>query len=189
LPIIFNEQEAGYATLEEAQAILGHLMALYNDINASVLEARVVLPEDCHVRPQALDNLDDSAPLARWSRGFFVGHDWLEELWDVELPDDLDQEIGVVLMTLSFFASRDLAQAFYAEGGWQTDSFEGLAESMLRVFPEALAEYAHLGRTVLGGAYAAVAQTPRRATRVGRNARCPCGSGKKFKKCCGDTPH
>jgi len=189
LPIIFNEQEAGYATLEEAQVILGHLLALYNDINASVLEERVVLPEDCPVCPQALDNLDDSAPLARWSRGFLMGHDWLEELWDVDLPDDLDQEIGVVLMTLSFFASRDLAQAFYAEGGWQTDSFEGLAESMLRVFPEALAEYAHLGRTVLGGAYETVAQTPRRATRVGRNALCPCGSGKKFKKCRGDTPH
>jgi uncharacterized protein YchJ len=26
---------------------------------------------------------------------------------------------------------------------------------------------------------------PRRATRVGRNAPCPCGSGRKYKKCCG----
>jgi len=164
LPIIFNEQEAGYATLDEAQQVLGHLMALYNDINASVVEERVALPDDCHVRPQALDNLDDSAPLARWSRGFLLGHEWLEELWAVELPDDLDQEVGVVLMTLSFFASRDLAEAFHAEGGWQTDSFEGLAELMLRVFPDALAEYAHVGRAVLGGAGETVAQTPRRGT-------------------------
>ena len=189
LPIIFNEQEAGYTTLEEAQQILGHVMALYNDINASVVEERVVLPDDCPVRPQALDNLDDSAPLARWSRGFLIGHEWLEELWEVELPDDLEQEVGVVLMTLSFFASRDLAEAFHAEGGWQTDSLEGLAESMLRVFPEALAEYAHLGRSVLGAAGETGARTPRRVTRVGRNDPCPCGSGKKFKKCCGDTHH
>jgi hypothetical protein len=27
--------------------------------------------------------------------------------------------------------------------------------------------------------------TPARAVKVGRNAPCPCGSGKKFKKCCG----
>jgi uncharacterized protein len=25
------------------------------------------------------------------------------------------------------------------------------------------------------------------ATKVGRNERCPCGSGKKFKKCCGQN--
>ena len=45
-------------------------MALYDDINTSVVEERVAVPDDCHVRPQALDNLDDLAPLARWSRGF-----------------------------------------------------------------------------------------------------------------------
>ena len=29
--------------------------------------------------------------------------------------------------------------------------------------------------------------SPARATKVGRNAPCPCGSAKKFKKCCGST--
>jgi uncharacterized protein len=28
-------------------------------------------------------------------------------------------------------------------------------------------------------------RTSRRTTRIGRNAPCPCGSGKKYKKCCG----
>lgn len=92
-------------------------------------------------------------------------------------------------MTLSFFSSRNLAEAFHQEGGWQTESPEGLAESMLRVFPEALAEYAHLGRSVLRGARETVTQAPRRVTRVGRNDPCPCGSGKKFKKCCDATSH
>ena len=92
-------------------------------------------------------------------------------------------------MTLSFFASRDLPEAFHEEGALQTESLEGLAESMLRAFPEALAEYAHLGRSVLGGAGETVAQASRRVTRVGRNDPCPCGSGKKFKKCCGETNH
>lgn len=35
------------------------------------------------------------------------------------------------------------------------------------------------------GARAAAAQTPRREPKVGRNAPCPCGSGRKFKNCCG----
>jgi len=28
-------------------------------------------------------------------------------------------------------------------------------------------------------------QAPKKSVRVGRNAKCPCGSGAKFKKCCG----
>ena len=30
-----------------------------------------------------------------------------------------------------------------------------------------------------------VSQTPVRVTKIGRNDPCPCGSGKKYKKCCG----
>jgi len=36
-----------------------------------------------------------------------------------------------------------------------------------------------------GGANAAVKTVKRVAAKVGRNQPCPCGSGKKFKKCCG----
>jgi preprotein translocase subunit SecA len=35
------------------------------------------------------------------------------------------------------------------------------------------------------GEGSSVAQTVRRGRKVGRNDPCPCGSGKKFKKCCG----
>jgi uncharacterized protein len=189
LPIIFNEHDAGYATLEEANAILGQIMTLYNEINAAVLEKRAALPGDCHLRPQALDNLVDAAPLARWARGFLTGHDWLEELWDVELPGDMDEELGAVLMTLTFFSSRSLADAFHQEAAPKTTSFGAFAESILRLFPEALAEYAHFGRSVLAGVGPTVAEPLRQTVNVGRNDPCPCGSGKKFKKCCGDARH
>ena len=40
----------------------------------------------------------------------------------------------------------------------------------------------------LPGAVRAAARAPgMRAAKVGRNAPCPCGSGKKFKKCCGGS--
>lgn len=189
LPVIFNEHDAGYANLDEANTILGHIMRLYNDINADVLEERAALPPDCHTRPQALDNLEESAPLANWSRGFLLGHEWLEQLWEVELSQEMDEELGVVLMTLSFFSSRDLAEAFHRESAPRAESLEGFAESLLRVFLEALAEYAHFGRSILGGVGATVARTPRRTAKVGRNDPCPCGSGKKAKRCCGETHH
>lgn len=64
LPLVFNEHEAGYTTIEEANTILGQIMMLYNDINAAILEERVGRPRDCQPRRRVLDNLEDSAPLA-----------------------------------------------------------------------------------------------------------------------------
>ena len=159
--------------------------------NCKVFSSRscVRLSSDCQLRPRVLDNLEDSAPLARWSRGFLIGHEWLEELWDVELPGDLDEELGVVLMTLSFFSSRGLAEAFHQETAAKTASLEVFAESILRLVPDALAEYAHFGRSVLGREGKTAAPRPTRTPKAGRNDPCPCGSGKKLKKCCGETRH
>jgi preprotein translocase subunit SecA len=33
-----------------------------------------------------------------------------------------------------------------------------------------------------------VTLTPKRSAKVGRNDPCPCGSGKKYKNCCGANP-
>jgi len=59
------------------------------------------------------------------------------------------------------------------------------------VFPEALATYANIGRSIFeavleyesGGGQPAVKQ------KIGRNEPCPCGSGKKYKQCCGRQLH
>jgi hypothetical protein len=93
------------------------------------------------------------------------------------------------MMTLSFFASRDLAKTFLADGLLGDDSLAATAERLLGLFPEALAEYAYVGRCVLGGAQATVDQASPSSAKVGRNDLCPCGSGKKFKRCCGETRH
>ncbi len=44
-----------------------------------------------------------------------------------------------------------------------------------------------MSRGDLGGGDAAPATVRRKTEKVGRNAPCPCGSGKKYKKCCGKT--
>lgn len=41
------------------------------------------------------------------------------------------------------------------------------------------------GRWVYAEARMNPKQAPRRVERIGRNEPCPCGSGKKYKKCCG----
>jgi uncharacterized protein YecA (UPF0149 family) len=137
-----------------------------------------------HFKP--LDNLEASAPLSRWSRGFLIGQHWLEELWDVDMPDDMDEEVGAVLMILSFFASRKLAARFHREGASRGTSLETFASQILEMLPDAVSEYAYVGRTILAEAYAETSLPESSAvTKMRRNEACPCGSGKKFKNCCG----
>ncbi len=126
----------------------------------------------------------------QWSRGFLRGHQWLEELWNVELPEDVDEEFHATSMALTFFASRQTAENFVAET--EEHSLDTLAAAMVQVFPAAVASFARIGRSLheaLAEEYEEEASEPVRADKIGRNDPCPCGSGKKYKKCCGATVH
>lgn len=188
MPVIFDDAEPGFASVDEANGILGEIVTLYNDVNAGVLANRATMPADCAFREDILTNLDEAAPVSQWSRGFVRGHTWLEETWDSYLPDELDQEVGAMLMVLSFFASARVAESFRQETG-PDDSLDAMATTMRQVFPVAVADYADLGRSIsqVVAEHENAPRTQRHHERIGRNDPCPCGSGRKYKKCCG-TP-
>ena len=71
---------------------LDQLMALYNTVNAAVLDTPTLLPADCQLRDAVLANFEDEAPIAQWSREFLLGHQWLGELWETYVPEELDEE-------------------------------------------------------------------------------------------------
>jgi uncharacterized protein len=186
IPIIFDDREAAYENLDEAKTVIAELMGLYNSINTAVADNDAALPADCpfHIDPVA--NLEESAPVAQWSRGFLRGHQWLEESWESYVPAALDDDFAAMLMTLSFFASKDLAEAFCAET--KLDLAE-MAAKLHGVFADAILEYAHLGRSILTvlATHDAGEEAQRVTVKTGRNDPCPCGSGRKYKKCCGGT--
>ena len=188
MPIVFNGRDAGYDTQGEAEPVLQAMMALYNDCGRERTEGSAPLPPGCEFRPQPLDNLADDAPLSQWARGFVAGHSYLDDLWHDYTPDELDEELGSILMVLSFFASPALADAYHQEGKGKA-SLEQLAETVVTIFPDAMREYAHLGRSIYQVRLEAgdLGQEPSARPKIGRNDPCPCGSGKKFKKCCGGT--
>ena len=189
LPIVFGEQEIDYASPEEAQEIIGQIMALYNTTNAAVRDPPTRLPADCPLQDDVLANLEDEAPMAQWSRGFVRGHQWLGELWE-DWPEELADELGAILMALGFFSSREMAERVHAEVTTGKQSFKATADAMHRVVPSAVAQYAHMGRSIT--TVLAERDTDAPAThgvKVGRNDPCPCGSGKKYKKCCVVTVH
>ena len=189
LPIIFGDEKAAYASLDQANEILGHIMALYNTTNAAVLDPPTLLPADCPLRDDVLANFKDDAPIAQWSRGFLRGHQWLEQLWE-DLPDEVAEELDATLMALGFFSSQEMAEGFYAEATTGEQSFEAMADAIHQVVPRAVAQYAHMGRSIATVLTARDTDTPAtNNVKVDRNDPCPCGSGKKYKKCCGVTIH
>lgn len=155
-PLISDDEDIGYADLDEAEKISGLIMALYNEINTAVMQRRDTMPTGCEFLADTSANFDAEAPVSQWSRGFMLGHDWLSEVWDEYIPDEsseMSEELGACTMTLSFFASKELAEAYYLEGRGRRrridpKEFRDLAEKIRGLFPSALASYAHLGRTI-----------------------------------------
>jgi len=185
MPLIFDEQEANYATEEEAESVLQSLMDLYNELNHQMFSGKPVLPHACVVREPAIENLAEETPLAQWSIGFFIGHSWLDGVWGDYLTDELDEELGSCMMILSFFADQKLAETYCHEATKKNISVAEMSETVCSMFTQAMASYADMGRSI----YQAVTAEnfgpyERDEAKVGRNDPCPCGSGKKYKRCC-----
>ena len=194
--MIGNDEDLCYGDEGEAQQVLNQIMTLYNEVNTSVLERSDALPIGCDFKTDILANFDEHTSILQWSRGFTIGHDWLSDVWEEYLLEEMDEECGATVMVLSFFSSRQLADAFHAEIGHSErsesgKSFEEFAEKIRELFPAALSAYAHLGRTIFEVLMenSAEGTQPAQHTKVGRNDPCPCGSGKKYKKCCAGKLH
>jgi len=186
IPMVFNDLDGRFETYGEAEGAMQAMLALYNDCARARPEGSSSLPPGCAIRPQAMDNLAEDAPLRQWALGFSMGYDYLVESWNEYTPEEFDEELGSVLMVLTFFSSPKLAQAYHAEGDGRR-SLQELAETVVSLFPEASRTFAHLGRTIYQVRYdeGDFAEVPPLRQKIGRNEPCPCGSGKKFKKCCG----
>jgi uncharacterized protein len=148
IPAIFDADEPPFA--DEAEAVRFHhvIMALYNELNRDVLDATVHLPACIEVRQPAEANFDKDAPLMNWASGFAQGHDWLEEAWEVELPQDVDEELGACLSALLFFIDPDFAGTLLEESNQPASELPALAQTLLDNFEGAMMGYAEIGRMI-----------------------------------------
>lgn len=158
-------------------------MTLYNWIAIRIDYGEPPLPPSCEPATDTMANFADDAAFGRWSRGFCLGHGWLEDSWDGPDFDAMEEDLGAAMMALSFFNSREMAEGLLAETG-HDKQIEDIAGTMLEMVPDAFHVYAGIGRD---GRQARVEgrKVPARSYKIGRNEPCPCGSGKKYKKCCG----
>jgi uncharacterized protein len=162
LPVLWGDDEPIFDSPAQAEHVTNLLMRHWNAIAARLKEGAPHVPILFPGTPDQMGRM--------WARGFLIGMDLRREAWQ-SLAEA--EEEGEVLALIGALIQDEMGD----------EPIDGEArEDVLR----------HLGAMVLLidrfwriGAVAAASPQPARSSKVGRNAPCPCGSGKKYKKCCG----
>lgn len=192
LSAVFHGRSPEFDTEDQVSTVIGSFMALYNQVNAQVVGRTPRLPPHVRFREEPMDNFDAEAPVAAWARGFERGLQVVQDKWTEWLPEELFDTYSAAILPLTLFASSERAERFRTDFHEDGTSLEQVAEQSVRMFTEAMEAYAHLGRSIHEARFeqeTGPARSRAAGTRVRRNDPCPCGSGKKHKRCCGVTLH
>lgn len=183
MPVVFNEN-APEPESHEFAPCLSALISLYKHTLDDIVEGVFSFPIRFAILPDAADNFMPDAPLSLWARGFWEGYQWIEHSWPEVIPDSADDELSTVLVILTFFSSREAANDYVKEMDSEGESLDIMAQKMLPLIPDAMRRYAELAEA-FAGTEEEMVQEPVAVEKIGRNDPCPCGSGMKYKKCCG----
>jgi len=163
----------------QAQRILGLVMRHMNDIAATLLQA----PE--HYEPLLMENPNNGDPIPiidEWCSGFMKGVQLDPEGWLSIVAGKPDW-----MSTIMLYGTQD---------GWEALEKKNLSLEEHRALAAGLAGTVQMiygfwleqrREELANGTLPEVVrrQPIRNPAKVGRNERCPCGSGKKFKQCHG----
>lgn len=170
LPWIWGEddEEPDWDSQEQAEYVMGLLAKHWNAIAERRLKGTKHWP--------IIDFFGVAMPGDEWAEGFLRGIDMTAEAWD-PLFDDRQADYTV----LSILALCDGSPEEVQE-----QITEEMRAAILTQLPTTLQMIAAYWSGLAPGL---PRNEPIRSGKVGRNAPCPCGSGKKYKKCCGsETP-
>jgi yecA family protein len=166
-----------FDTDAEAQATLRALMGLYNDALVEAGHRADGYPSGCPIQRPAYRNAEPEAPLSQWCIGAVRALEWLWDAWDA-LGPNTDPARSLLAVLCAFATPQALANVAQGTGV----SSEEAAEGVLRDWPTLRKHFVTLSRAA--AADAPPAPPLPQPAKIGRNEPCPCGSGKKYKKCC-----
>ena len=161
-----------FGSLDEANGVLGLMMRHWNDIAGTLLKDEVYVP-------LLLQDENGVAHGNDWARGFMRGMHMRHDGW-AELMDDEEHGGSLVPMMMLFHEhDEDPEMRPKPISPEQRENIKAhMAVGLLRAY-----RYFREQRRASLGAHAG--DLRRKAPKVGRNEPCPCGSGKKYKRCCG----
>ncbi|SPB15526.1 yecA family protein [Caballeronia novacaledonica] len=164
------------------------LQLLIRHWNTIADELEVTLDEDAVYLPVlSLDEEDGVAHANEWAEGFVAGVEMRRESWS-ELFDD-DEHMGSLLPVLMLYHEDDPDPELRTD----PEAFEDRDTIIQEMIAGLTLIYRYFdARRKERALQDAPAPMRRTSEKVGRNEPCPCGSGRKYKHCCGangSVPH
>lgn len=193
MPYLLGEQPPEVDRPDDADALMDRILSLQDwTARDAQGEEPPGFPPGMELSNNPEDNIAPDAALSRWSRGFMHGMGVVAREWENRLPHDEQHELYHALMVMTAFERKEIIEELHAdflkEGEDEEVSFAEYLEELLEALPEAMDCYAFLGNHLRHlQAREEESRERRNKNKPGRNDPCPCGSGHKYKKCCGDT--
>jgi uncharacterized protein len=178
IPGLWAGDEPIFDDIEQAQIALGAVMAHYNAVIADI---------DASLRRLETDKVSDYRPLflaggakpshddvRSWVRGFSKAMQLVPAAWIALIEDEKTQPI---IQPFVGFIDLDDGEPFEMR-----DDVDDLLDAAAVLIPRTIP----ILRKLIRMRHREASPPPaRRRAKVGRNDPCPCGSGKKYKLCCG----
>jgi uncharacterized protein len=169
-----DDQEPEFESSEQGNDIVTLLLRHWNAIGSVLSAGDVYLP--------VVGEIADGVPNGSdWGKGFLRGMQLSHESWDELIQSDENSACLIPILALVHEHDPDPEMRptpIAPEKRVQLLAFA--AAGVMKAY-----EYFAPHRRALGRAVREQRIRRRETPKIGRNAPCPCGSGKKFKVCCG----
>ncbi len=182
-PVLFDGGMPEFQSDKEAEAAQQGLLLFYNRLNQERLDGFIHSPFD------ALYSIDkELTPMAiAWCQGFARAMSLCPQYWMTQAESHFISVFTESITTIMVLSDPHKADDLLTMSGRkvtpveQDKLLEGSLESLSFAI-DVLVNHALDSGTEY---HPEAMHKPVCSTKVGRNEPCPCGSGKKFKKCCG----
>jgi uncharacterized protein len=175
LPLIWGGDAPEFADEDEAKAILGAIMSRYNEILRRIA--------DDTLDPIFWADRDGTLIAADWAEGFLQAIMLRADAWGSLFKSKQD---GQLLFPILALCGDENGESLL---GLPSEDEDRVMEEVTEFIPAcvtAIAAYwRERGSTQISMPLMRGRQPDQPSIKTGRNEPCPCGSGKKFKKCCG----
>jgi uncharacterized protein len=175
LPLVWQDdaadQQSVFEDIDHANRVLGLVMEYYNDVARTLMDS-----PDRYSPLFSIDKRNDDVLWELWIEGFEKAVALRPAAWEKLLDADVDTAAAM---------SGMLLLADIARGDKKVDNRDPIRAAA----PDKIADWVvilnewRLANAQPNQIDPRVVTVPRK--KVGRNAPCPCGAGKKYKKCCG----
>lgn len=162
-----------FESLEEAQRFMMLVNQHWNNVNHQLNEEEVYLPLV----------LEDEYDGNDWAKGFLTGAHLRHKIWS-ELIND-EENCGPIIPIMALAHENDPDPTMRPFKG---DPIDAKKREELKISSAAGVMRMHSHFLKQRNAYLPKTGTfVRSGQKIGRNALCSCGSGKKYKRCCGSS--